>query len=56
MLPIAGQTTGPNELNFFWTLMVGRGCFKLKNIRNLFLKYFSASLVYFLNINKINKM
>ena len=27
MLLIAGQTAGPIELNFLWTLMGGRGCY-----------------------------
>ena len=30
MLPIAGQTAGPNMLNFFVDTMVAGGCFRLK--------------------------
>ena len=32
MLPIAGQTAGPNGLNMdtLWTLMGSRGCLRLK--------------------------
>ena len=40
------QTAGPNGLKFFWTLMGGRGCHRLK-IQST--KYFS-----FLVFNMIN--
>ena len=30
MFPIAGQTAGPIELTFLWTLMGGRGVSKAK--------------------------
>ena len=33
MLPIAGQTAGPNGLNFLWKLRGGRGVFKAKKIK-----------------------
>ena len=38
MLPIAGQTAGPNGLTFLWTLMCGRGCFRLKKSKICFSK------------------
>ena len=40
MLRIAGRTAGPIGLNFFWTLMGGEGCYRLKNSGP------SASLLY----------
>ena len=39
MLPIAGQTAGPIELNFFWTHR-GGGVSMAKKIRNKFFLFF----------------
>jgi len=36
MLPIAGQTAGPNELTFLWTLRGGRGVLKAKKSKYFF--------------------
>ena len=41
MLRIAGQTAGPIERNFFWTLMGGRGYYWLKQIRNFISNFFN---------------
>ena len=42
MLPIAGQTAGPNGLKFFVDTQGGRGCLKFFNIYlfKLFFKFF----------------
>ena len=40
MFPIAGQTAGPNGLKCLWTLMGGRGCYRLKKIRNFVFEIF----------------
>ena len=41
MSPITGQTAGPIELNFLWTLMGSLGVSKAKKVENLiFKKYF----------------
>ena len=40
MFPIAGQTAGPNGLNFMWTLIGDRGVLKAKKIRHFFLSIF----------------
>ena len=40
MSPKAGQTAGLNGLKFLYTLMGGWGCFRLKNIRIYFSKFY----------------
>ena len=40
MFPIASQTAGPIGLNFLWTLMGGRGCYRLKKSKFFFQNFF----------------
>ena len=49
MLPIAGQTAGPNRLNFLWTLMAGRGVFYAKKNSNFFM-FKNKKKMYFLKL------
>ena len=40
MFPIASQTAAPIGLNFLWTLMGGRGCYRLKKFKKKFYSNF----------------
>ena len=54
MLTIAGQTAGPNGLNFLWTLIGGRGCFRLYIFFFYNGKRWALQLVYLYKVREIN--
>ena len=54
MLPIAGQTTGPNGLKFFVDTQGFQGVFRLKKIR-FFFKFFFQNFFYTGNAGPFNQ-